>query len=170
MDRKSETNTDNTHFRTGLFAKCASREDIKAELNKIRFDNCYFIPCESEPPCPYVNDTAEIFLHGSCHIFAEQLRKICSNYDIYKIEDKNGNAVHWYAQALYKGTTLYIDVRGATNSFEELVSEFHSQIVGGYKIQKQTEEVISADEHWVETGILFATAIINDNLDYYFIR
>ena len=167
MNRKEEANTDNTHFRTGLFVKCASREDFKAELSKICFNDCYLMPCESDPPCPYINETANIFLHGSCDIFAEQLRMVCSNYEIYKIEDKNGNAVHWYAQTRYKGITLYIDVRGITDSFEELVSEFHSQIVGGYKIQKETGDVISMDEHWVETGILFATAIINEYEEYY---
>ena len=62
---------------------------------------------------------------------------------------------------------LYIDVRGATTSFEEFISEFQPCFADGYKIQKQTEEVISADEHWVETGILFATSIINEYAEYY---
>ena len=167
MDRKIKTNTDNTHFRTGLFAKCVSREDLKAELNKICFDNCYLIPCISETPCPYEDRTAHIFLHGSCDIFAEQLRKTCKDYDVYRIENKNGRPIHWYAQTYYKNMPIYIDIRGATTSFEEFISEFRPHIVDGYKIQKETEDVISMDEHWVETGILFATAIINEYAEYY---
>ena len=170
MDRVTDSLADNTHFRTGLFAKCTYPDEFETELNKIYFDGCYIIPCESAYPCPFEDKTAYIFLHGSCDIFAEQLRKTCTDYDVYRIENKNGRPIHWYAQTNYKNMPIYIDVRGATTSFEEFISEFRPHIVDGYKIQKQTEEVISADEHWVETGILFATAIINDNLDYYFIR
>lgn len=167
MDRRTEISFDGTNFRTGLFAKCVYTGDFETELNKIHFDNCYIIPCESAYPCPFEGRTAYIFLHGSCDIFAEQLRKICTDYDIYKIEDKDGIHVHWYAQTVYKDMPLYIDVRGATSSFDEFLSEFQPRFADGYKIQKQTEEVISSKEHWVETGILFATAIINEYIEYY---
>ena len=167
MDRRTEISFDGTNFRTGLFAKFVSGEEFNAELNKIHFDDCYIIPCESAYPCPFEDKTAYIFLHGSCDIFAEQLRKTCTDYDVYRIENKNGRPVHWYAQPYYKNMPIYIYIRGATTSFEEFISEFRPHIVDGYKIQKETEDVISMDEHWVETGILFATAIINEHAEYY---
>ena len=167
MDREIKTNTDNTHFRTGLFAKCTCPDEFETELNKIYFDNCYLIPCISETPCPYEGRTAHIFLYGSCHIFASQLCKIYEDYNVYEIMNSSGRTIHWYAQTYYKNMPIYIDVRGATTSFEEFISEFRPHIVDGYKIQKQNKELPFSEEDWIETGILFATAIINEYAEYY---
>ena len=82
MDRRTEISFDGTNFRTGLFTKCTYPENFETELNKIHFDNCYIIPCESAYPCPFEDKTAYIFLNGSCDIFAEQLRNICTDYEV----------------------------------------------------------------------------------------
>lgn len=65
---------------------------------------------------------AEMFLHGTCHVFAYALHQEFG-YDFLELKGKSG-MIHWCCIADYNGTEIYIDVSGITADFNELIIEF----------------------------------------------
>lgn len=157
----------NGDFHKGLFINCRFSEDFERELKKVVFDTCEIIPCDADLPCPYEDSSAQIFLHGSCDLFAKQLRERYRDYDIYEILDKQGRTIHWYAQTSYHGKPVYIDVRGATTDFEEFLYEFKFSVGVDYEIYQRNGDTSHTAEDWVETGIRFAKSVIDANPGYY---
>ena len=95
----------NGDYHKGLFIDGRLSVDFERELDKVTFGKCEIFPCDADLPCPYEDSSAQIFLHGSCDLFAKQLREKF-NYDIYEILDKKGRPIHWYAQSNYRRRTL----------------------------------------------------------------
>ena len=157
------------HLHNGFYYESVKTgQSIEDCLAKIPFNDCYMLPCDEEPEdCPYVYQNASIFLKGSCNLFAKALHEIYK-YDIYEIVGKNNKDNHWYTTSDINGRTLYIDVRGATTSFEELLSAFNGNIEY-YCIptKKEIEQLDFPDEVWIDTGLMFAFSVINENPDYY---
>ena len=74
----------NGDYHKGLFIDGRLSVDFERELDKVTFGKCEIFPCDADLPCPYEDSSAQIFLHGSCDLFAKQLREKF-NYDIYEI-------------------------------------------------------------------------------------
>ena len=74
----------NGDYHKGLFIDGRLSVDFERELDKVTFGKCEIIPCDADLPCPYEDSSAQIFLHGSCDLFAKQLREKF-NYDIYEL-------------------------------------------------------------------------------------
>ena len=156
----------NGDYHKGLFIDGRLSVDFERELDKVTFGKCEIFPCDADLPCPYEDSSAQIFLHGSCDLFAKQFREKF-NYDIYEILDKKGRPIHWYAQSNYQGRPAYIDVRGATTNFEEFLYEFKFLAGDDYEIHQRNDDMSHIGEDWVETGIQFAKYVINANPGYY---
>ena len=75
----------NGDYHKGLFIDGRLSVDFERELDKVTFGKCEIFPCDADLPCPYEDSSAQIFLHGSCDLFAKQLREKF-NYDIYEID------------------------------------------------------------------------------------
>ena len=74
----------NGGYHKGLLIDGRLSVDFERELDKVTFGKCEIFPCDVDLPCPYEDSGAQIFLHGSCDLFAKQLREKF-NYDIYEM-------------------------------------------------------------------------------------
>lgn len=109
-------------------------------------------------------ENAEIFLKGSCQLFALALHEkygyVCLNLQT----ESNSNA-HYFCKANYMGKDVYIDVRGITVNLNDIISTFASgkkYDIVDYDFRD--EKVLSkADKH----GLEFAEHIINIHPDFY---
>lgn len=108
------------------------------------------------------------FLHGMCHIFAYVLHKKFG-YDILEIKNISGSCVHWCCVANYDGKEIYIDVRGMTTNYQELLQEYQPDI-GKNPTKSKITNLKDYDDEWVETEIKFANEIITTFYDYYSIK
>ena len=156
-------------YHKGLFVDCKFPAEFERALDEVRFEKTNLVSCDSDLPCPYENSSAHIFLHGSCDLFAKQLRERCNCYNIYELLDKAGRTVHWYAQSSYKGKPAYIDVRGATTNFAEFLYEFKFLAGDHYVIQQRNDDMSHLGEDWYETGMRFAKNVIDLHSDYYIV-
>ncbi len=118
-------------------------------------------------------ETPYHFLHGSCNIFAQHLNETYG-YRVEMLYEEPGQLIHAYCT--YKsssGKTYYIDVRGITDSFEELVQEFidcgiwcgdmdYSWILKG----KDTPEELQA-QGWIGKRTLEAAKEIDEEYRFY---
>ena len=105
---------------------------------------------------PY--EDAEIFLHGSCDLFALALHQI-KGYAGIVLCNSEGDDVHYFCKKHNKGILYFIDVRGITCDIEEIVSEF---VVGEYSLKEYEfpEDNSLTDEE--QYGLKFAKRIIEE--------
>lgn len=67
--------------------------------------------------------TAYDLLHGYCNVFAKAVNEVFG-YRIFSIIDEYGTLIHCYARTEENGKAVYVDVRGKTESYRDLISEF----------------------------------------------
>lgn len=145
------------NFHKGHFTE----KNIELSLNGVEFDDCYItLQNEDLNECPYTN--AWDFLHGACDLFAYVLHKKFG-FTIFELIDKSNHMVHCFCKSYYCERDVYIDVRGATTDIKEFFSEFNN----GAKITCKNILEPNFKDDWVQTGIVFASAIIEKYYDYY---
>lgn len=138
-------------FHKGFYEN--SQQDIKYQLFRIKDKN--------EKDC----FSAEDFLHGICHVFAYALH--CKfGYNILEIRSLSNLMVHWCCTFDYKGKKVYVDVRGMTSDFNELIDEFQPGM-GEAPIKTIIEDLTNYDDEWEESQVKFANEIIKKHYDYY---
>lgn len=71
------------------------------------------------------------FLHGYCEIFAQHLHDKYG-YVTEKVLDANGELVHCYGTRTEKGKTIFADLRGETDNYQEFIREFEEELYGVY--------------------------------------
>lgn len=64
-----------------------------------------------------------VFLHGYCDTFAFALHEQYG-YEIEYARDEDNHLIHAYCVDYSGSTPLYIDIRGITDNFEELMEDF----------------------------------------------
>ena len=125
------------------------------------------IPYETDNPY----EMADIFLNGSCDIFALYLHNKYG-YEIYKLS--NRPAIHYFCIDYSKGIKKYIDVRGITTSYEEFICEFprlkkidinSAKKVEKLDIEKDIEQ--NKNDKFLYFGLKFAEDIIENNPKFY---
>ena len=113
---------------------------------------------------PY--EDADIFLSGSCQLFALELHNRYG-YQGLNLQTPANKNCHFFCTTTVGGKTVYIDVRGITDNIEKLIAGY---AVNGYKIVEYNFEdeknLSAADMH----GVAFAKQIIDDNEGYYNIK
>lgn len=148
----------NKRFHKGFYEN--TQEDIKTQLFKIKDEN----PKEEfrKKDCCY---NAEIFLHGICHVFAYALHQQFG-YDILELRSKSNLMVHWCCISNFDGKEIYIDVRGATTDYEELLMEFQPSM-GKTPLKKKIKDLTNYSDEWEEDQVKFANEIISKYYNYY---
>lgn len=101
-------------YRNGFYIKL---DDLKNECEDF---SCDFSFLENE--ISYGTITPDWFLHGNCDIFA------CYLHDKYGYEMKAvcnpEQLIHVYCIANINNKTVYIDIRGITDDWNEFITEF----------------------------------------------
>ncbi len=115
-----------------------------------------------------VYEDASIFLQGSCQLFSLALHKEFG-YDAFEI--RKGTSCHFFCQATYQGAPVYIDVRGATTSWEEFLSgtcaDFHDHDEIIPQDIEETKKLNDPDDLYVKDGFTFAKHLIHEHPEYY---
>ena len=116
---------------------------------------------------PYLD--AQIFLRGSCDLFAFALNKEFGfkPYAFVPLDNKDG-LIHCFCVSSYLGRPAYVDVRGVTTDFEELIFPFEALRNFGFQLipfdLKETEKL---ETDGAEIGFEFAQKIIETYHSYY---
>ena len=148
-------NFNNGKFHKGFYEN--TNEDICFLLFEIKESNS-----EEE-----IEDyTAEVFLHGLCHIFAYALHQ---KFGYNVIEIKNESMCHWFCISKHNGKEVYIDVRGMTTDYEELLQEFQPEI-GSNPSRRIIEDLSEYNDEWEEKALKFAYEIISKYYNYYYLN
>ncbi|MBP3556065.1 MAG: hypothetical protein IJY37_02110 [Clostridia bacterium] len=115
---------------------------------------------------PYFD--AQIFLFGSCDLFALALNREYG-FKAYAFVSKNQTTIiHCFCVSTYLGMPAYVDVRGVTTDFEELISPFSE--LRGFEFQLvpfDLTETEKLEEENAEIGFEFAQNIIKKYHSYY---
>lgn len=111
------------------------------------------------------------FLHGFCNVFAEVLSEEFG-YKVECLYNEDGSLIHAYCinESPLNGI-VFIDVRGTTSSYEELIEEFEDECTfeGIYPIEN-TERYESAPEKICAKDKIyknFAKKLIDNYREYY---
>lgn len=151
------------HFHKGHYLS----NDVIKSLRSVENENYDELQFEDEYAVDTVYTDADVFLHGSCNLFALTLHETFG-YEVYEIRDKEDRMVHVFCKSTYRGQDVYVDVRGVTTDFVECVSEFRNQLYRGYHITtRDIEEDKLLDNEGDKTGYPFAQAIVKKYHDYY---
>lgn len=103
-------------------------------------------------------ENAEIFLKGSCQLFALALHEKYG-YSALRLQTETNINAHFFCQVNYKGKDIYIDVRGMTINLNDIISMYISD--EDYKIVSYDftdEKILNKDE---KHGHEFAKHVIN---------
>ena len=138
---------------------------IEEALKEITYENINFTLEEKNILDNYCIDNGLIFLRGICYIFAYALH-MNFNYDIYVLNDGT-KKIHWFCKTTYKGEDVFIDVRGITNSEEELISGMIFNDNKNYIIELYKDIENDFGDEYFDLGFVFAEDIINQNRNYY---
>ncbi len=141
----------NSEFHKGFYEN--TNEDICFILFEIKESN-------SEEIEDY---TADVFLHGLCHIFAYALHQKFG-YDVIEIENKS--VCHWFCISKHNGKEVYIDVRGMTTDYEELLQAFQPGI-GSNPQRTIINDFSKHNDEWEEKPLKFANEVISKYYNYY---
>ena len=151
------------HFHKGHYLE----KDVINSLRNVENEEYLKIQCKDEDAVDYVYTDAEVFLHGSCNLFALALHEEFE-YEVYEIRDSKDIMAHVFCRATYRGQIVYIDVRGVTTDFVECVSEFRNCFYNGYYIvARNIEEDKCLENEGDKTGYQFAQSIIKKYRRYY---
>ncbi len=166
MDYSGMSTFRDGNLHNGFYRKSQEEQiDIDDCLSEIPFCECYIILQDApEEECPYCS--GENFLHGSCNLFAGELHKQFG-YDVYEIVSKSGRDNHWFAETTYQGKKVYVDIRGITTSYDELISAFKWAVCEQSVPQKRKDSELLFHEDWSDTGKVFANAVIAEYAGYY---
>lgn len=146
-------------IRTGHYL----RKDLRKSLSQVKNS---LLNNDELSECPY--DAADIFLQGSCQMFSLVLNREF-HYPAYKISF--GRSFHCFCMEIKNGVKIYIDVRGATDDFEEFIRDTYLPNNAQYIIELQNlEEDSKLQEEYDEIGMAFAQEIVTKYRDYYDIR
>ena len=116
---------------------------------------------------PYLD--AQIFLRGSCDLFALALNKEFGfkPYAFVPPDNKDG-LIHCFCVSSYLGRPAYVDVRGVTTDFEELISPFEELREFEFQlIPFDLHETEKMEADGAEIGFEFAQRIIGAYHSYY---
>ena len=92
--------------------------------------------------------SADVFLHGYCNIFAQELSKEFG-YKIEEIRDFENRLIHAYCISDFNGDTAYIDIRGITTDVSLFFNEFSDVMIVGDRIDEtQFEEGWFSSRIW----------------------
>ena len=153
-------NKNNNIFHTGFYNEFIWNMRKKIE----EIENPDYTTELNDLECPY--EDAYIFLHGICNIFA-----LCFHdkygYEICELNNGKGTC-HYFCIDYYKGVKRYIDVRGITTSYEELINEFPSLKNIDIKYHKKINLLdFEDDEKWKNAGYKFAEYVIKEKEKFY---
>ena len=116
---------------------------------------------------PYCN--AQIFLCGSCDLFALALNKEFG-FKAYAFAppDHRDGLIHCFCVSTYLGRPAYVDVRGVTTDFEELIAPFDDLRKFDFQLVPfNFAETQKLEEDGAEIGFEFAQSIIKRYRSYY---
>lgn len=156
------------YFHAGHYCKLSKEhwniEDLLKEAKNPQFvDN----EDESEDAQNIYYD-ASIFLQGACHLFSLALHQEFG-YNAFAIRKRT--SCHFFCQATYQGVPVYIDVRGATTSWEEffsgLLGDFHDQAEITSQDIEETAKLDDPDDLYAADGLAFAKHLIHEHPEYY---
>lgn len=132
--------------------------DIEKELSEIKLEKFIDIGDVDLSECPY--DDANVFLHGSCQLFADKLSRTF-NYEKYQLVDDKERMIHVFCMLKKNSEIYYIDVRGITTDKVEFLSEFLKGTIEKYN------DPIDFNEEWLMYGLKFAEDIIEKHKEFY---
>ena len=133
-------------------------------LFSIQYDDFFELPDDDE--FPY--GSAYLLLCGSCHIFADSLKKILG-YTPYIIEQIDRKGFHAFCQVYRNGSICYVDARGITSSFDEFMEVAEQFVKGKYIIRPAEDADLNAapSEDYYKEGSDFADAVIEKYKECY---
>ena len=73
---------------------------------------------------------------------------------------------HWFCISKYNGKEVYIDVRGMTTDYEELLQAFQPEI-GSNPSRRIIEDLSEYNDEWEERPLKFANEVISKYYNYY---
>lgn len=156
------------NFHTGYYCKVSrERWDINEFLKEAQ--NPQFVdPEDDSSDFHNVYGDASIFIQGACHLFSLALHQ---EFDYDAFEIRKGTPCHFFCRATYQGAPIYIDVRGATTSWEEFLSgtfaDFHDYDEIVPQNIKETAKLDDPDDLYTEDGLAFAKYLLHKNPEYY---
>lgn len=160
--------TDHIYFHTGYHTGVAETYcDMDECLFKI--PNPQFVDPEDDlSEFHNVYEVASIFLQGACHIFSLALHQEFG-YDEFEI--RKGTSCHCFCRATYQGRPIYIDIRGATTSWEEFLAgtfaDFHHYDEIVPQDIEETAKLDDPDDLYAADGLAFAKHLIHEHPEYY---
>ena len=162
-DKTIMTQKSTFHFHKGHYLET----NISESLMKVTNNRYSEISCEDEDAADYLYDDADVFLHGSCNLFALALHEKLG-YPVFEVIDHQGRMAHVFCKAEYHGQEVFVDVRGATTDITECLSEFIAPLRKGYSIRlRDLEKDRRLEEEGDTTGFSFAKAVVEKDIDYY---
>lgn len=132
------------------------------------FEEAYWTFLENEVSCNGL--TPYDYLHGFCLEFALHLNQLYG-YPVEAVYSKNSSLIHAYCVSEKDGKTIFIDIRGWTDDWQEFIQEFDFDI-GCYDDWKYPlpkteriipETVLDSDNE----ALIVAKAIAYENKDFY---
>lgn len=160
--------TDHIYFHTGYHSGATENYyGMRALLSKIQ--NLQFVdPEDDSSEFHNVYEDASIFLQGACHLFSLALHQEFG-YDAFEI--RKGTSCHCFCRAMYQGEPVYIDVRGATTSWEDFLSgtfaDFHDHDEIVPQDIEETAKLNDPDDLYAADGLAFAKHLIHEHPEYY---
>lgn len=151
--------------RNGYHKGFYNESDTELSLGKIKYTDFEEIPNDEFPIV-----SAHCLLCGACNIFALALRDVFG-YQPYIIEQVKDYGFHAFCQKYNNGKWLYVDARGVTSSFDELMDAAKMFVHGEYIIRPVT---IKDENDWKEDTFLkkeleFAKYVIENYPECYII-
>lgn len=147
------------HYHKGFYI--AGESNVEQHLKTI--EN----PRNNEDVFPYCD--AQIFLCGSCDLFALALNKEFG-FKAYAFTPANHRdiLIHCFCVSTYLERPAYVDVRGVTTDFEELIAPFEDLRKFDFQlIPFNLKETQKLEENAAEIGFKFAQNIIKKYHSYY---
>ncbi len=123
-------------------------------------------PTDAADPCPYDDEDGNIFLYGSCNLFAKALHL---TFDYQVFEAITGTDNHWFCKCAYFDRGLYIDIRGATSDFDEFSRPYRFMVSSNkpMPIIRNETDMNFNDEAWQDTGMIYALSIVSSHKHFY---
>lgn len=140
-------------------------EDYSDSLAKIRYEDFFEYPDDDE--FPY--SSAYLLLKGSCHHFALALEKVLG-YTPYIIQGNDKKGFHAFCQLYKNRKWFYVDARGITSSFDELLFGIREFVGDEYTIRTVAEgdlEDWKKDSNYDDEAMAFAEAVIKKYKECY---
>ena len=115
-------------------------------------------------------DDAQVFVNGSCHLFAYALNDEYG-YDIVEIKGTKCNAQHHYfCRVDLDEKTVYLDVRGATTCCYKFLNELGYNENDNFIVHSRVEFEKDLSEEGAKFGYGFAKYIIHTYPQNYDLR